>query len=63
MLGVAVQQGEHSSVQDAQAAMRLYTMFKKDWEKDSKPEGGRYFQKGPKRLQSKSPVGDEPNIG
>ena len=35
MLGVAVQQGEHSSVQDAQAAMRLYTMFKKDWEKDS----------------------------
>jgi len=35
MLGVTVQQGEHSSVQDAQAAMRLYTMFKKDWEKDS----------------------------
>ena len=35
MLGVSVQQGEHSSVQDAQAAMRLYTMFKKDWEKDS----------------------------
>ena len=34
MLGVSVQQGEHSSVQDAQAAMRLYTMFKKDWEKD-----------------------------
>ena len=29
-----MQQGEHSSVQDAQAAMRLYTMFKKDWEKD-----------------------------
>ena len=35
MLGVSVQQGEHSSVQDAQAAMRLYTMFRKDWEKDS----------------------------
>ena len=34
MLGVSVQQGEHSSVQDAQAAMRLYTMFKKEWEKD-----------------------------
>jgi len=34
MLGVAVQEGEHSSVQDAQAAMRLYTMFKKQWEAD-----------------------------
>ena len=63
MIGVAVQQGEHSSVQDAQAAMRLYTMFKKDWEKDSKSEGGEYFQKGPERVQSKSPVGDESNIG
>ena len=27
MLGVTVQEGEHSSVQDAQATMRLYTMF------------------------------------
>ncbi len=33
MVGVSVQEGEHSSVQDAQAAMRLYTMFRKDWEK------------------------------
>ncbi len=33
MLGVAVQEGEHSSVQDAQAAVRLYTMFRKEWEK------------------------------
>eukprot|EP00095_Tigriopus_kingsejongensis_P011035 maker-scaffold109_size355148-snap-gene-1.27 protein:Tk11035 transcript:maker-scaffold109_size355148-snap-gene-1.27-mRNA-1 annotation:"rna exonuclease 4" len=33
MLGVQVQEGEHSSVQDAQATMRLYTMFRKDWEK------------------------------
>ena len=33
MLGVSVQEGEHSSVQDAQAAVRLYTMFRKDWEK------------------------------
>jgi len=32
ILGVQVQKGEHSSVQDAQAAMRLYTMFKKQWE-------------------------------
>ncbi|KAK3099220.1 hypothetical protein FSP39_001153 [Pinctada imbricata] len=33
VLGVQVQEGEHSSVQDAQAAMRLYTMYKKQWEK------------------------------
>jgi len=31
-LGVAVQTGEHSSVQDSQAAVRLYTMFRKEWE-------------------------------
>merc|ERR1711862_181151 len=33
-LGVAVQTGEHSSVQDSQAAVRLYTMFRKEWEAD-----------------------------
>ena len=27
------QTGEHSSVQDAQATVRLYTMHRKDWEK------------------------------
>ena len=27
MLGVTVQEGEHSSEQDGQATMRLYTMF------------------------------------
>ena len=27
-----MQKGEHSSVTDAQAAMRLYTMHKKEWE-------------------------------
>lgn len=32
MVGVTVQDGEHSSVQDAQATMRLYTMYKKQWE-------------------------------
>jgi RNA exonuclease 4 len=31
-VGVKVQTGEHSSVQDAQAAVRLYTMFRKEWE-------------------------------
>lgn len=36
ILHVQVQKGEHSSVQDAQAAMKLYMMHKKQWEKDLK---------------------------
>ncbi|KAM6984654.1 RNA exonuclease 4 [Aplochiton taeniatus] len=36
ILNVKVQQGEHSSVQDAQATMRLYTMVKKHWEAELK---------------------------
>uniref|UniRef100_A0A1A8NPR5 RNA exonuclease 4 n=2 Tax=Nothobranchius rachovii TaxID=451742 RepID=A0A1A8NPR5_9TELE len=32
ILNVKVQQGEHSSVQDAQATMRLYTLVRKQWE-------------------------------
>ncbi|KAM9773775.1 RNA exonuclease 4 [Syngnathus typhle] len=32
ILNVKIQQGEHSSVHDAQATMRLYTLVKKDWE-------------------------------
>lgn len=36
ILNVDVQQGEHSSVQDAQATMRLYTLVKKQWESEIK---------------------------
>ncbi|RNA22434.1 RNA exonuclease 4 [Brachionus plicatilis] len=32
LLGISIQDGEHNSVQDAQAAMRIYTTFKKEWE-------------------------------
>lgn len=32
ILGVRVQQAEHCSIQDAQAAMRLYIMVKREWE-------------------------------
>lgn len=32
LLNIKVQSGEHSSVEDAQATMRLYTLYKKDWE-------------------------------
>jgi RNA exonuclease 4 len=34
VLGVKVQSGEHDSVEDAQAAMRLFTMFRRKWESD-----------------------------
>jgi len=36
VLHVQVQEGEHNSVQDAQAAMRLYTMFRQQWESELK---------------------------
>ncbi|XP_021006615.1 RNA exonuclease 4 [Mus caroli] len=32
ILGIRVQQAEHCSIQDAQAAMRLYIMVKREWE-------------------------------
>lgn len=32
ILSVQIQHGEHNSVQDAQAAMRLYTMNRREWE-------------------------------
>lgn len=35
-LGVTIQEGEHSSVQDALAAMQLYRLFKKEWENSLK---------------------------
>ncbi|GAA6096849.1 RNA exonuclease 4 isoform X1 [Tachysurus ichikawai] len=41
ILNVQVQQGEHSSVQDAQATMRLYTLVKKKWEAELKSSRGR----------------------
>lgn len=31
ILGIDIQSGEHSSIQDAQCAMRLYTMYRKEW--------------------------------
>lgn len=34
VLNVAVQSGEHSSVEDAQTAMRLYMMHRVEWEKE-----------------------------
>lgn len=33
VLGYDIQDGEHSSVEDARAAMRIYNKFSQDWEK------------------------------
>lgn len=33
ILGIRLQQAEHCSIQDAQAAMRLYVIVKKEWER------------------------------
>ena len=51
LLGVKVQEGEHSSVQDAQATMRVYTMHKKQWENELKEKNAKKFapsKKAPK---------------
>ena len=45
-LGVKIQRDEHSSVEDSQAAMRLYMMFMEEWEeqlkdKDEDKKGGK----------------------
>lgn len=39
VLGVTVQEGEHSSVEDARTAMRLYTLNRIAWEKSLKHKG------------------------
>uniref|UniRef100_A0A671QQU2 RNA exonuclease 4 n=1 Tax=Sinocyclocheilus anshuiensis TaxID=1608454 RepID=A0A671QQU2_9TELE len=49
ILSVKVQQGEHSSVQDAQATMRLYTLVKKQWEAELKAARAGQFQKSPRK--------------
>ncbi|KAM4876768.1 RNA exonuclease 4 [Thomomys bottae] len=36
ILGLSVQQAEHCSVQDAQAAMRLYVMVRREWESNAR---------------------------
>lgn len=44
-LGASIQEGEHSSVQDAKAALQLYMLARKDWElilkkRRSRPRNG-----------------------
>ena len=46
-----MQTGEHSSVQDAQATMRLYTLVRSEWEATilEKSAGKFHNKKGPKK--------------
>ncbi|XP_077005192.1 RNA exonuclease 4 [Tamandua tetradactyla] len=39
ILGITVQESEHCSIQDAQVAMRLYVMVKKEWESAARDSG------------------------
>lgn len=58
-LGATIQEGEHSSVQDAFAAMQLYKMFKKEWEASiySKKHQIKKLDKNkPQHVTSKEPV-------
>ncbi|XP_056394659.1 RNA exonuclease 4 [Hyla sarda] len=54
ILNVKVQTGEHCSIQDAQAAMRLYTMEKKNWEASIKAKYIRTKKEPPKKTTSSS---------
>ncbi|XP_078594772.1 RNA exonuclease 4-like isoform X3 [Branchiostoma floridae x Branchiostoma japonicum] len=41
VLHLQIQKGEHCSIQDAQVAMRLYTLHKKEWEAFCRPGGAK----------------------
>ncbi|KAH9309503.1 hypothetical protein KI387_037414, partial [Taxus chinensis] len=41
VLGVKIQETEHNSVEDAQAAMFIYQKFKKEWEKSIRQKGNK----------------------
>jgi len=55
-LGVAVQTGEHSSVQDSQAAVRLYTLVRKEWEEQIRAKSKNIDSKKAKKSQKKEVV-------
>ena len=55
LLGIEIQEGEHNSVQDAQAAMRIYKTFKKEWESylRTRKMGGDIGEKKKKNAETK----------
>lgn len=55
-LGASIQEGEHSSVQDAKAALQLYMLARKDWEmllkkRRSRPKNGNKPQGGSRKYK------------
>jgi RNA exonuclease 4 len=58
LLGITIQEGEHNSIQDAQAAMRIYTAFKKEWEKFLKDKkAGKKVDKKEEQQAVVQPIG------
>ncbi|GMJ11425.1 hypothetical protein like AT3G15080 [Hibiscus trionum] len=57
VLGVEIQNGEHCPVDDARAAMLLYTKSRKEWERSVKDQL-RLKEKQKKRKQRKKPKSD-----
>ena len=45
LLGLKIQGGEHSSVEDAQATMAIYRLVEKEWEEDLKKQGAGKMKK------------------
>ena len=57
---MTVQTGEHSSVQDSQAAVRLYTMFRTEWEQERVAKQSKNIKKkGNKKKSSSAAVASE----
>ena len=58
ILGLDIQIGEHSSVEDARACMQLYNRFKKEWEsslrKKNRPVGRKKKNRSDHRKKEKS---------
>ncbi|KAF9050748.1 ribonuclease H-like protein [Hymenopellis radicata] len=52
-LGIAIQDGEHSSLTDARATMAVYRVHRKEWEKGTK-------QQAPSKKRKKPDANDEP---
>ena len=49
---MTVQTGEHSSVQDSQAAVRLYTMFRSEWEQERMKKQSKNIKKKTNKKKS-----------
>lgn len=51
VLDLNIQEGEHSSAQDAQVAMKLYLQHQRRWEEEAKKRANRIKRKQNRRLE------------